>query len=161
MDAPTPETRKVLLRISFVIGPGGGALKTLTALTRAGLGGAVGDGKQWMSWLHVDDLNRIILLAIEDKAMEGMYHATSPNPERNGEFMRQMRRVLRRPWSPPVPRWALPIGTFLMRTESELVLRSRHGVPRRLLDDGFEFTYPDLGPALEGILRETNTRAPQ
>ncbi|MDA0322437.1 MAG: TIGR01777 family oxidoreductase [Verrucomicrobia bacterium] len=152
LNVQAPATRKVVLRISFVIGRSGGALKTLAALTRSGLGGAVGNGRQWMSWLHVEDLNRIILRAIEDHSMEGMYHATSPNPERNRDFMREMRRVLRRPWSPPVPRWALPVGTFLMRTESELIMRSRHGIPGRLLDEGFEFNYPDLGPALDSIL---------
>jgi len=85
-------------------------MKKLARLTRWGLGGAVGSGKQYVSWLHIDDLNALFLQAIEDPAMEGVYNATGPSPVANAELMRTLRHVLRRPWSPPVPAWAVRVG---------------------------------------------------
>jgi uncharacterized protein (TIGR01777 family) len=150
-DAPTPRTRRVVLRISFVLGRSGGALGTLARLARWFLGGAAGSGRQWISWIHVEDLCRIVQRAIEREDVSGLYHATAPNPVRNRDFMRELRRVLHRPWSPRAPEWAVQVGCFVMRTEAELALRGRRCVPGRLVGEGFGFGFPELRGALEEI----------
>lgn len=147
----TPRTRKVMLRISFVLGMGGGALRMLAGLTRAFLGGAIGRGRQYISWIHEEDMNRLWLRAIEDENMSGLYNATSPHAVTNAEFMRILRRVLHRPWSPPLPTFLVPVGCWLLRTEPVLALTGRRGIPARLLKAGFEFRHTDLKPALKTI----------
>lgn len=151
---PLPATRRVLLRIGFALGADGGALGTLAVLARCFLGGRVGPGRQWMSWLHVKDLSRIVRWAIERQDVEGLLLAVSPNPVRNDVFMCELRRAVGRPWSPPAPRWAVRIGSWLLRTEPELALRSRRCVPRRLLDLGFTFDFPDLPGAFDDLFRK-------
>jgi uncharacterized protein (TIGR01777 family) len=148
----TPHTRKVMLRISFVLGRGGGALGMLVGLTRAFLGGAIGNGRQFISWIHEEDMNRLWLRAIEDASMSGIYNATTPGAVTNAEFMRTLRTVLRRPWSPPMPAFLVPIGCWFLRTEPVLALTGRRGDPARLREAGFEFTHPTLKPALENLL---------
>ena len=150
-EAPAPGVRRVLLRIAFALGAQGGALGTLAGLTRWFLGGAAGTGRQWVSWLHVKDLNRIILRAVESPNMEGLYLVATNNPVRNHQFMRELRRALHRPWSPPVPPWAVRIGSLLMGTEAELALRGRRCTPRRLLAAGFQFEFPTLRAAIEDL----------
>lgn len=145
------KSRRVLLRISFVLGAGGGALKVLANLTKSGLGGTVGNGKQYISWLHERDMNGIFLAAIEREDMEGVFNATGPEPVTNAEFMRELRRVLHRPWSPPAPVWAVKIGARLMGTEASLALTGRRCAPKRLLDCGFKFQFPELHGALADI----------
>jgi uncharacterized protein len=152
-DAATAHTRRVLLRISFVLGRTGGALGTLEKLARWFLGGPAGSGRQWISWIHVHDLCRIVRFAIERSDVSGLYHATAPNSVRNRDFMRELRRALHRPWSPPAPKWAVHLGCFLMRTEAELALRGRRCIPRRLMEAGFEFRYPQLRGALDELYR--------
>jgi uncharacterized protein (TIGR01777 family) len=151
----TPRTRKVMLRISFVLGKNGGALRMLAGLTRAFLGGAIGSGRQYISWIHEDDMNRVWLRAIEDPGMSGIFNATSPHAVTNAEFMRELRRVLGRPWSPPLPAFLVPIGCFLLRTEPVLALTGRRGIPARLRAAGFEFEHAELAQALERIFPKT------
>lgn len=151
-EVNAPHTRKVLLRISFVLGPHGGALRKLVSLARWGLGGSVGSGRQWVSWIDHRDLERIVAWAIGNDAAEGLYHATSPEPVRNAAFMRELRRAAHRPWSPPAPAWAVRVGSFVLRTEPELALKGRRCVPRRLLDEGFSFEHTDLAATLRGVL---------
>ncbi len=150
-SAVIPGTRKILLRIGLVLGPDGGFLQPLANLTRLFLGGTVGSGKQYISWLHTDDFNRMVLRAIEDPAMAGVFNATGPNPVTNAELMRELRHVLNRPWLPPTPTWAVHIGAWLMRTEASLALTGRRCIPRRLIETGFEFQFPELRGALENI----------
>jgi uncharacterized protein (TIGR01777 family) len=150
----TPNTRRVVLRISFVLGRGGGVLQLLAKLTRAFLGGSVGSGRQCISWIHVDDLVRIIRSAIERDDMSGVYNATSPQAVKNRDFMRTLRRVLRRPWSPPAPAWAVKIGCWALRTEPVLALTGRRALPKRLEEIGFAFRHTDL----EGALRSSISR---
>ena len=152
-SAKTPDTRKVLLRIGFALGRGEGALGTLVKLVKFYLGGKVGDGQQYISWLHLRDLNQMFLWGIERADIEGVFNATSPNPVTNAEFMKELRRVLNRPWSPPVPTWAVHIGSWLMGTEAELALMGRRCFPRRFQEKGFEFLYPSLREALENLFR--------
>jgi uncharacterized protein (TIGR01777 family) len=154
-SVPTPRTRRVLLRISFVLGRSGGALRTLERLTRWFMGGRAGSGRQWISWVHIKDLCRIVRFAIEREDVQGLYHATAPNPVTNAQFMRELRRALRRPWSPPVPRLAVRFGSWVMRTEAELARRGRRCIPRRLMDLGFEFHFPHLPLALADLYGQT------
>ena len=154
-SVPTPRTRRVLLRISFVLGRSGGALKTLETLTRWFMGGCVGTGRQWISWIHVQDLCRIVRFAIERDEVQGLFHATAPNPVTNAQFMRELRRALHRPWSPPVPKPGVYLGCLVMRTEAELALRGRRCIPRRLMDRGFEFRFPHLPSALADLYGQT------
>lgn len=149
---PTPLTRRVLLRISFVLGPGGGVLQMLSNLTRCFLGGRVGSGRQYISWIHIDDLVRLILGAIEDDTIRGTYNIATPNAVTNDQFMRALRRVLRRPWSPPVPAWAVRLGCFILRTEPVLALTGRRASVKRLEEAGFPFAYPHLEDALKDAL---------
>jgi uncharacterized protein (TIGR01777 family) len=155
-EADLPRTRRVTLRISFVIGRGGGALKTLARFGRFGLGGATGTGRQYMSWIHAADLNRIILRAIDDPSMQGVYVVTAPSPVRNDEFMRLLRKAVHRPWSPPVPETVVRVGAWLLRTDPELALLGRRCVPTRLLREGFRFEFPELQGALDDLLPRSN-----
>ncbi len=147
-----PSTRKVVLRIGFVLGKGGGALEPLTNLTKCFLGGQIAGGQQYISWLHIEDLNRMILWAIESDKVQGAFNATNPNPVTNAQFMRTLRSVLGRPWSPPIPAWAVHIGAVFMRTDASLALTGRKCIPERAQAMGFNFNYLDLQKTLEGIV---------
>ncbi|HZE70103.1 MAG TPA: TIGR01777 family oxidoreductase [Pyrinomonadaceae bacterium] len=135
-----PSTRKVLLRIGFTLGRNEGALRTLARLTRYYLGGTVGNGRQYISWISMQDLNRMFQWAIERSDIEGKFNATSPGPVRNAEFMRELRRSLGRPWSPPVPIWAVRLGSAVLGIEPELALTGRRCIPRRFQEKHFEFS---------------------
>jgi len=150
-ESPTPRTRRVLARIGFVLSDSGGALQKLAPLTRWGLGGRVGSGRQYIGWIHAADMTRILLAAIDRAEMAGVFNAAAPNPVTNAEFMRQLRGALHRPWSPPVPAWAVRAGAWLMGTEGRLALTGRPCVPKRLLDSGFKFQFQNLHDALKEI----------
>jgi uncharacterized protein (TIGR01777 family) len=152
-ESPTPGTRRVILRIGFVLGRDGGALKTLAGLAKWGLGGTVGTGRQYISWLHIDDMTRLFQAAIEREDLDGVFNAASANPVTNEEFMRELRRAVHRPWSPPAPDWAVHIGSWMMRTEPCLALTGRRCTPKRLLEHGFNFRFMDLRPALQDLFR--------
>lgn len=150
-----PGVRKCLLRIGFALGPNGGALEPLRNLTRLFLGGTVGSGNQFISWLHVEDLNRMILRCIEDSSMEGTFNATGPNPVTNREFMKTMRQAMHRPWSPPTPSFLVKIGAqIVLRTESSLALTGRNCIPKRFQKAGFDFKHTDLTSTLQAILAQ-------
>ena len=147
-----PGIRKVLLRIGFALGANGGALEPLSNLTKLLLGGSTGNGRQYISWLHLEDLNGMIQWGLEHDDIEGIFNATGPSPVTNADFMRTLRRVLNRPWSPPVPDWAVRLGSILLRTEADLALKGRRCLPQRFIDKGFEFKYTDLEHALRVLL---------
>jgi len=148
----SPGVRQVVLRTSFVIGRGGGALTTLARLARLGLGGQVGHGRQGISWIHEHDMNRLFQRTIEDDTMQGAYIATAPKPVSNAEFMRQLRRALGMPIGLPAFKWMVRVAApLLLRTDPELALYGRYCVSRRLREEGFEFTYPDLPSALSNL----------
>ena len=148
-----PNTRKVLLRLGVVLGPNGGFLEVLGGLTRWFLGGQVGSGRQYISWIHVTDLSRMVLASIENPELSGIFNATAPNPVTNAQFMRELRRALHRPWSPPVPEFAARIGSRLMGTEASLALVSQCCVPKRFLENGFDFEFSTLRRALADIFQ--------
>jgi uncharacterized protein (TIGR01777 family) len=148
-----PGMRKVVMRIGIVLDKDEGALPVLAGLTRLFLGGRVGSGMQYVSWVHVADLIRMFLEAIERPEISGVYNVTGPDPVTNAEFMRELRRALHRPWSPPVPAWATHIGAFFMRTEPSLALTGRRCRPKRFLESGFRFEFPELRGALANLYR--------
>jgi uncharacterized protein (TIGR01777 family) len=147
-----PKTRRVLLRIGFVLGRHGGALPVLARLTRWFLGGTVGSGEQYISWIHHSDLNRMFLDTIERRELSGTFNATSPNPVTNRQFMGALRHALHRPWSPPAPAWSVRLGSWLMRTEASLALSGCRCPPTRFLEAGFKFEFPELPAALKSNL---------
>lgn len=157
-DAATdaPSARKVLLRTSIVLDRNTPALDRLAGIVRWGLGGRVGSGRQWFSWIHVEDWLRITVQLLEGGggvgALSGIVVATSPEPVRNHELMRTLRLVLHRPPSPPTPAWAVKLGSMALRTDPALGLTGRRAVPARLLEAGFEFEYPGLEAALSDLL---------
>jgi uncharacterized protein (TIGR01777 family) len=146
-----PATRKVILRPGVVLGRDGGALPMLEKITRWFLGGAVGSGKQFTSWIHIADIVRMFEAAIEEPEISGVFNATSPRPVTNSEFMRELRRALRRPWSPPVPAPFARAGAWLIGTDGDLALTSCRCVPRRFVKHGFDFRFPNLRDAFASL----------
>lgn len=158
-EAKDPRVRHVVLRIGFALGRDGGALGPLTTLARRFLGGTVGDGRQYISWLHIDDLVAMFIAGIERGDLSGVYNATGPSPVTNRDFMRDLRHAVGRPWSPPVPKWAVHIGArFIMRTDPSLALTGRRCVPRRFEDQGFVFRYRELPEALREIFSQQGAK---
>jgi uncharacterized protein (TIGR01777 family) len=148
---PAPKTRRVLLRIGMALGRNGGALPALDRLTTFFLGGSFGDGRQYMSWISLADVTGAFIAAIEREDFSGTYNLVAPNPATNNEFMAELRRVLHRPWCPPAPEWAIHIGARLLKTEPSLALAGCRCAPKRLLESGFTFQYPELPAALKKL----------
>ena len=153
-SANMPKMRRVLLRIGFVLGREGGALPVLARLTKLFLGGSVGSGKQFISWIHLADLTQMFIAAIERGDLSGTFNAVAPNPVTNAEFMRELRHALHRPWSPPAPEFAVRLGARLMGSEPSLALASQRCVPERFFAAGFPFQFPELAPALNDLCRK-------
>lgn len=147
-----PSTRKVLLRIGFVLGRDGGALPTLARLARLYVGGAAGGGRQYISWLHVRDFCRLVAWCVERDEVSGVFNATGPCPVTNAEFMCELRCALGRPWSPRTPAWLVRLGAFVLRTEADLALTGRRCIPDRLVEMNFKFVYTNLESALADLL---------
>ena len=143
--APTPHTRRVALRSAMTMSPDeGGVFDTLLRLVRFGFGGKAGSGFQYVSWIHDVDFIRAVEFLIAHEELEGAVNVASPCPVINSSFM----CCLRRAWCTsyiglPAPTWILPMGAFFLRTETELLLKSRRVIPRRLTDAGFEFHFPN------------------
>jgi uncharacterized protein (TIGR01777 family) len=142
--APAPHTRKVLLRAAMVMSPeAGGIFDTLLGLVRRGLGGQAGNGRQFVSWVHERDFVRAIEWLIERDDINGPVIIASPNPLPNREFMRTLRETAGVTIGLPAAVWILELGAVFMRTETELLLKSRRVVPGRLLAHGFTFEFPE------------------
>ena len=147
-DADAPHTRRVFLRTAMVMSPDrGGVLDTLLGLVRCGLGGTAGDGRQYVSWMHDRDFVRAVLWLIDRADLTGAVNLASPNPLPNRAFMRTLRRAWGTRLGLPATRWMLEVGARLLRTETELILKSRRVVPGRLLASGFEFAFPTWAEA--------------
>ena len=137
--------RVVLLRLGIVLGPDGGALAKMLPVFRAGFGGPVGSGKQWMSWIQRHDLCRLIAAALEDSSFQGVYNAVAPEPVRMGDFARALGNVLGRPSLLPVP---APVLKIMLGDGASVVLEGQQVLPQRLLEKGFQYDTPDLTSAL-------------
>lgn len=154
-EAATPFTRKVALRSAMTMSPDrGGIFDTLLALVRRGLGGVAGEGRQFISWIHYADFVRAVRWLIDHDELDGVVNVCAPNPLPNREFMRLLREAAGVPIGLPANRLMLEIGALFMRTETELILKSRRVVPTRLLESGFEFSYPDWRDAAIDLCRE-------
>jgi uncharacterized protein (TIGR01777 family) len=149
--ALTPPTRGVLLRFGVVLGREGGALPMLARLARFGLGGTVGSGRQYLSWIHRDDLVAVVERAITTR-MVGPYNASNHVPETNAAFMKRLRAAVHRPWSPPAPAFVVKLGSCIIGIEPSVALNGQRCVPRRLDEEGFAFAHEDLGTSLKGLL---------
>jgi NAD dependent epimerase/dehydratase family enzyme len=148
-----------MMRSAITLSPDrGGAFDTLLALVRYGLGGPAGDGRQYISWVHDKDFIAAVRWLIDREDLDGVVNIASPYPVPNADFM----RVLRRAWGMPVglaaARWMIEIGAFFLRTESELLLKSRRVVPKRLLESGFVFRYSLWEDAASDLCREWKAR---
>ncbi len=142
-EAPPTSTRKLKLRAAMVMSPDpGGVFDTLLGLVRRGLGGAAGDGKQYVSWIHHRDFVRSIEFLLERPDLEGAVNLASPGPLPNADFMRALRQAWGAKFGLSAGNWLLELGAFFLRTETELVLKSRRVAPGRLLEAGFRFEFP-------------------
>lgn len=143
--------RTVILRSGMVLSSRGGALAVMLTPFKFGVGGVVGSGKQWMSWIALDDMIRVILFAVENPALRGAVNAVSPNAVTNEEFTKTLGEVVYRPTILPLPEFA--VNFALGEMGHTLLLDSRRVTPKRLADAGFEFEFPDLKPALEHAVK--------
>lgn len=148
-----PGLRQVVLRLGVVLDASQGALPPLARLTRWFAGGATGSGQQYLSWIHREDVMAGFVAALSDSTLTGIYNLCAPTPVTNAEFMRSLRAGLGRPWAPPAPAWAIRLlAGPIMGVDPALALHGQRCVPRRLVDAGFQFAHPDLGPALRELL---------
>jgi len=151
-DAGTPATRRVALRTAMVLGAGrNSVLPVLRRLARLGLGGKMASGRQFVSWILEEDFCRAVQWLIERDDISGPVNLAAPNPVTNRELMETMRRVCGAPFGLPASRWMLEIGAFLLRTETELMIKSRRVVPGRLLAAGFDFRFPTFEHAVRDV----------
>jgi uncharacterized protein len=150
----TPHTRKVLLRMGLVFQKNRGLLKPFIRLAKLGLGGKIGSGEQYISWVHEDDFTRLIQLAIERKDYEGTIHCASPFPVKNKEFLKIIRQSCRVPFGVPNPSFLIKAGAVLIGTEAELLLTGRRVVSKTLEQKGFNFRYARIEEALDHLVRD-------
>lgn len=144
--------REVRLRIGIALDAKGGALNELLPTIRFGLGAPLGTGKQWMPWIHIDDLARMFVYAVENEHLQGVYNACGPNPVTNKTMVKTIGQVLKRPvFLPPVPGFIL---RMILGKMAQIVLSSTHVSSSKISSAGFEFQFPELKPALENLLQE-------
>ncbi len=152
-EAVTPRTRKVALRTSMVLGLGHNSVfPVLRRLTRFGLGGKQGSGKQFVCWIHEEDFCRGVEWIISHEELAGPINVCAPNPLANEEMMKLFRKICGVPFGLPATEWMLEIGAFFLRTETELIFKSRRVVPGRLIESGFQFRFSFFRNALENLL---------
>lgn len=147
-----PNTRKVALRTAIVLGADGGAFPVMARLARLGLCTPQGSGRQWVSWLHVADFCRAVEFLAQAEAISGPVNLCAPHPLQNWEFNALLARAAQPLLRVPQPRWLLEIGAFALRTETELILKSRKVYPERLLAAGFRFEYEQCAAAVRELL---------
>lgn len=151
-DAQTPRTRKIAMRMAMVLGMGKNSVfPVLRRLVRLGLGGRMGNGRQFVSWIHDLDFCRAVEWLIQHQDISGPVNLTAPNPLPNHEMMKTLRQVCRVPFGLPASNWMLEVGAFFLGTETELIIKSRRVIPRRLLESGFTFQFPTIREAFEGL----------
>lgn len=145
------DMRKVILRTSMVLSKKEGVFPRLKNLTLLGLGGKQGDGKQWVSWIHEEDVTRMTEWIADNKEVNGIFNCTAPVPIKNKDLMDTMRKTYKMPIGLPSPEWLLEIGAVIIGTETELILKSRWVLPDKLLKAGFQFKYPEIASAINNI----------
>ncbi len=159
-ESPTPRTRKVALRASMVLGHARNSVfPVLRRLTRLGLGGRMGSGQQFVSWIHQDDFCRAIEWLIGHDEISGVVNICAPNPLPNAEMMRIFRKVCGVPFGLPATEWMLEAGAFFLRTETELIIKSRCVIPARLAASGFGFNFSQMEDALRKLIGKAKVSA--
>ncbi|MCD9855634.1 TIGR01777 family oxidoreductase [Epilithonimonas sp. JDS] len=143
--------RKVALRTSIVLGKNGGAFPKFKQISKLGLGGKQGRGNQMMSWIHIDDFCEAVNFIIENEYLKGSINITAPKPLSNIEMMKQLRKKIKIPFGIPSPVWLLEIAAIFIKTETELMLKSRNVYPEILLENGFQFQYNNFEKALDKL----------
>lgn len=149
-----PATRMVVLRMAIVLGKDDGVFTRLQNLVRFGLGGKQGSGQQMFSWIHVEDLYRLIVFIQQHENISGVINAAAPNPVANTVLMQTLRKKMQMPVGLPSPVWLLKLGAMIIGTETELVLKSRWVIPEKLQQAGFVFQFPEIGNAIAGLLNK-------
>lgn len=158
-EANTPQTRKVALRTAIAMSPDrGGAFDMLRRMARLGIGGAVAGGRQFVSWIHEDDLVAAIKFLIEHDELTGPFNLAAPGPLPQRDFMRALRAALGTPIGLPATAWMAEIGAFVLRSDTELLLKSRRVVPGRLLAEGFSFKFPEWPEAARDLVHRPRPR---
>lgn len=154
-EATVPGIRQVKLRSAIILSPDqGGVFDVLLGLVRRGLGGQSGDGRQYVSWIHYEDFIRTIYWLIEHENVDGAVNLAAPNPLPNAAFMQALREAWGIPFGLPATSWMLEMGAIFLRTETELILKSRRVIPGRLLQQGFTFSYPTWPEAAQHLCAE-------
>lgn len=151
-DCKLSDTRQVALRIAIVLGNNGGVIKPLCNLVRFGLGGKQGKGNQMFSWIHIEDLFNIITFIQTHENLTGVYNCSAPNPVDNNTMMKTLRKTMNKKIGLPAPELLLKVGAVIIKTEVELILKSRWVIPEKLVNEGYCFKYPTLEIALKNIL---------
>jgi uncharacterized protein (TIGR01777 family) len=150
----TPKTRKIALRMGIVLGRSDSVFPRLLNLVKMGMGGRQGNGRQYVSWVHELDAARCTEWFADHRELGGIFNCTAPEPVKNDNLMRIIRKAAGRPFGLPAPKWLLDLGAVFIRTETELILKSRWVLPTRLLESGFSFSFPEAEGAVKGILRK-------
>jgi uncharacterized protein (TIGR01777 family) len=149
---PNLADRLVIMRTAVVLQPNTPALSRLATITNLFMGGQVGNGRQWFSWIHYKDFLKAIDFLIKED-IDGVVHLTSPEPVRNKDLMALLRKVLNKGFALPTPKIAITIGAWLFfRTDPQLALTGRRAIPKKLLGSGFSFDHPQLEESLKDLL---------
>ncbi|HEX2143647.1 MAG TPA: TIGR01777 family oxidoreductase [Glycomyces sp.] len=155
-EADTPATRKVAMRSAMVMSPDRGSVfDVLSRMVLLGLGGAVGGGRQFVSWIHEEDFTQAVLFLLERDDLSGEVNLAAPHPLRQKDFMRTLRRAWGGHFGIPATRWMAELGAFALRSDTELLLKSRRVIPGRLEGAGFDFAYPAWEAAADDLARRT------
>lgn len=152
-ETALPATRKIALRIGIVLGKESAVFPRLHNLVKFGLGGKQGDGNQYVNWIYEQDVARIVEWLLDKPEANGAFNCVAPNPVKNAEMMRGIRKACHMRFGLPAPKWLLEIGAAIIGTETELILKSRWVLPKRLLDAGFKFQYPEIEDAIVNCLK--------
>lgn len=159
MDAPTPNTRRIALRTAMVMTPDqGGIFDVLSGLARVGLGGPIAGGDQRVSWIHGTDFTRAVAFLLERSNVEGAVNVCAPGPLRQADFMRDLRSVWGAKVGLPATKSMASLGAWALRSDPELLLKSRNVVPGRLLEEGFEFRFPTWTSACDDLVASVRDR---
>ena len=158
-DAQVPRTRKVAMRMAMVLGHARNSVfPVLRRLARLGLGGKMGNGRQYVSWMHIADYCSAVEWLINHEDMAGPVNLVAPHPLPNAEMMKILRRICGVPFGLPAPEWMLEIGAFFLRTETELIIKSRRVIPGRLLKSGFQFQFPEIEEAFRNLMEQPEVK---
>ena len=148
----TPKTRKVALRMGIVLGRNGAVFPRLLNLVKCGLGGRQGDGQQYVSWVHEQDAAKSTEWILQNEQMQGIINCVAPEPVKNEDLMKSIRKAYGAPFGLPAPLWLIELGAIIIQTEPELIFKSRWVLPKRLLDSGYSFLFAKADHAVKDIL---------